>query len=70
MEMRVVRRRASFIGAAMPERIECIDDRSLLIANHPHLTAQGEILSGRTKTRTSAIVTEYLTAVGIDWRGS
>jgi len=39
-----MRRRASFIGAAMAERIECIDDRSLLIANHPHLTAQGEIL--------------------------
>src|SRR6516165_6654867 len=34
--MRVMRRRASFIGAAMPERIECIDDRSLLIADHPH----------------------------------
>jgi len=24
------------IGAAMPERIECVDDRSLLIADHPH----------------------------------
>ena len=24
------------IGVAMPERIECIDDRSLLIADHPH----------------------------------
>src|SRR5262249_24605297 len=24
------------IGAAMPQRIECIDDRSLLIADHPH----------------------------------
>jgi len=24
------------IGAAMPERIECIDDRFLLIAGDPH----------------------------------
>src|SRR5262249_54030503 len=24
------------ICVAMPERIECVDDRSLLIANHPH----------------------------------
>src|SRR5262245_16457128 len=24
------------IGAATPERIECVDDRSLLIADHPH----------------------------------
>jgi hypothetical protein len=24
------------IGAAMPERIECVDDRSLLVADHPH----------------------------------
>ena len=24
------------IGEARPERIECIDDRSLLVANHPH----------------------------------
>jgi hypothetical protein len=24
------------IGAAMPERIDCVDDRSLLVANHPH----------------------------------
>jgi hypothetical protein len=24
------------IGVAMPERIECIDDRSLLVADHPH----------------------------------
>jgi hypothetical protein len=47
--MRVMRRRASFIGAAMPKRIECIDDRFLLIANDPHFTTQGEILSGRTK---------------------
>jgi hypothetical protein len=39
--MRVMRTRASFIGAAMPERIECIDDRFLLIANDPHFTAQG-----------------------------
>jgi hypothetical protein len=47
--MRVMRSRASFIGAAMPERIECIDDRFLLIADDPHFTAQGGILSGRTK---------------------
>jgi len=35
-------------------------------------TAQrkGEILSGRTKDRISAIVAEYLTAVGVDWPGS
>src|SRR5262249_10935849 len=24
------------IGAAMPERVECVDDRSLLVADHPH----------------------------------
>jgi hypothetical protein len=24
------------IGAAMPERIDCVDDRSLLIADHPY----------------------------------
>jgi hypothetical protein len=24
------------IGAAMSERIECVDDRSLLVADHPH----------------------------------
>jgi hypothetical protein len=24
------------IGAAMPERIECVDNRSLLVADHPH----------------------------------
>src|SRR6266446_6957421 len=24
------------ISVAMPERIECIDDRSLLVADHPH----------------------------------
>jgi hypothetical protein len=24
------------IGVAMPERIECVDDRSLLIADHPY----------------------------------
>src|SRR5438034_11752689 len=24
------------IGPAMPERIECVDDRSLLVAEHPH----------------------------------
>ena len=24
------------IGAAMPQRIECVDDRALLIADHPH----------------------------------
>jgi hypothetical protein len=24
------------IGAATPELIECVDDRSLLIADHPH----------------------------------
>src|SRR5215831_15802570 len=47
--MRVMRSRASFIGAAMPKRIECIDDRFLLIADDPHFTAQGAILSGRTK---------------------
>ena len=23
-------------GAAMPQRIECVDDRALLIADHPH----------------------------------
>ena len=34
------------IGVARPQRIECIDDRSLLIADHPHFTAQGGILSG------------------------
>ena len=49
--MRVMRRRASFIGAAMPELIECIDDRFLFIADDPHFTAQGEILSGRTKNQ-------------------
>jgi len=49
--MRVMRRRASFIGAAMPKRIECIDDRFLLIADDPHFTTQGEILSGRTKNQ-------------------
>ena len=38
------------IGAAMPERIECIDDRFLLIADHP-LTAQGEIRSGGPKAQ-------------------
>jgi thioredoxin reductase (NADPH) len=27
---------AEDIGAAMPERIECVDDRSLLVADHPH----------------------------------
>ena len=68
--MRVMRRRASFIGAAMPKRIECIDDRFLLIADDPHFTTQWEILSGGPRTRTSAIVAEYLTAVGIDWWGS
>ena len=47
--MRVMRRRASFIGAAMPERIECIDDRFLLIADDPHFTTQGKILSDRMK---------------------
>jgi len=47
--MRVMRTRASFIGAAMPKRIECIDDRFRLIADDPHFTTQGEILSGRTK---------------------
>jgi hypothetical protein len=31
---------------------------------------KGEILSGRTKARTSAIVAEYLTAVGTDRPGS
>ena len=46
-----MRRRASFIGAAMPERIECIDDRFLLIADDPHFTTQWEILSGRTKNQ-------------------
>src|SRR5262249_29894663 len=40
-----MRRRASFIGAAMPERIECIGDRFLLIASQ----RKGEILSGRSK---------------------
>jgi hypothetical protein len=25
------------IGAAMPERIQCVDDRSLLVADHPDL---------------------------------
>ena len=24
------------IAAAMPERIECVDDRCLLVADHPH----------------------------------
>ena len=24
------------IGAEMPQRIECVDDRALLIADHPH----------------------------------
>jgi hypothetical protein len=24
------------IGAAMPQRIECVDDRCRLVANHPH----------------------------------
>src|SRR6516162_2365001 len=47
--MRVMRRRASFIGVAMPERIECIDDRFLLIADDPHFTTQGKILSDRMK---------------------
>jgi len=23
-------------GAAMPQRIECVDNRALLIADHPH----------------------------------
>ena len=32
--MRVKRRRASFISA--PQRIERVDDRSLLVAEHPH----------------------------------
>ena len=58
------------IGVARPQRIECIDDRSLLIADHPHFTARGEILSGGPRTRTSAIVAEYLTAVGTVWPGS
>ena len=65
-----MRSRASFISAALPERIECIDDRFLLIADDPHCTTQGGILSGRTKDRISAIVAEYLTAVGTDWPGS
>jgi len=39
--MRVMRSRASFISAALPERIECIDDRFLLIADDPHCTTQG-----------------------------
>jgi len=33
----------------MPERIECIDDRFLLIADDPHFTTQGKILSDRMK---------------------
>ena len=53
--MRVMRRRASFIGAAMPKRIECIDDRFLLIADDPHFTTQWEILSGRTKNQNSGV---------------
>ena len=48
---RVMRSRASFISAALPERIECIDDRFLLIADDPHFTTQWEILSGRTKNQ-------------------
>jgi hypothetical protein len=24
------------IGVATPQRIECVDDRCLLVANHPH----------------------------------
>jgi hypothetical protein len=46
------------IGAA-------IDDRSLPIADHPHFTAQGEILSGGTKDQSIG-----LTAVGTVWPGS
>src|SRR5262245_16287583 len=35
------------IGVAMPERIECIDDRFLLIADHPHFL---EIDADRSQT--------------------
>jgi hypothetical protein len=66
--MRVMRRRASFIDAAIPERIECIDDRFLLIADDRH-SARGKSCPAAPRTRTSAIVAEYLTAVGTDWPG-
>jgi hypothetical protein len=49
----------------MPERIECIGHRFLLIADDPHFTAQGEILSGGTKDQSIG-----LTAVGTVWPGS
>ena len=68
--MRVMRRRASFIGAAMPELIECIDDRFLFIADDPHFTAQGEILSGGPKDQNIGYCRGVSDAVGIDWAGS
>src|SRR6516164_341147 len=59
------------IGVARPQRIECIDARSLLIAETPHTSQRkGKSCPTAHRTRTSAIVAEYLTAVGIDWWGS
>jgi hypothetical protein len=55
----------------MPERIECIEDRSLLIAETTRTSQRtGKSCPAAPRTRTSAIVAEYLTAVGIDWPGS
>ena len=54
----------------MPKRIECIDDRFPLIADHPHFTAQGEILSGGPKDQNIGYCRGVSDAVGIDWAGS
>jgi len=67
--MRVMRRRASFIGAAMPERIECIDDRSPHRQPSALHSARGNPV-GPHQDQNIGYVTEYLTAIGIDWRGS
>jgi hypothetical protein len=42
----------------MPERIECVDDRPLLVADHPHFL--------ESKDQNIGYIAEYLTAVGID----